>query len=194
MDQEEKTNFQAQTLLAALRKGDEQAFQQIYLHYWKELFAYAFNILRNQALCEDVIQDVFIAVWINRQDTQILNLKAYLYHAVRNKALSQLRKVKLTGLQQEVIEKLSLNESADQALHLKDIEQSIRQAADKLAPRCREIFFLSRFDRLSNQEIAQKLSISLRSVENQLSIALKYLREQVNDPRVSLFIILHFIK
>lgn len=169
-------------LVALFREGNKLAFTEIYNRYWKKLFNYTYNILNDRDLAEDVLQDVFTRVWDIRERTEIHNLKAYLFNACRNNAISKIRQARLTKFQEEMIESLSLRPEAEINLDFDDLRQTIDKAAEGLPDRCREIFYMSRIQHLSIQEIAEKLNISHRTVENQLGIALKHLRLSLSDP------------
>ncbi|TRX60618.1 RNA polymerase sigma-70 factor [Fulvivirga sp. M361] len=174
-------------LVALLAQGNRVAFNQVYDRYWKRLYGYAFNILRCPGLTEDVLQDVFLKIWENREITKITMLETYLFSATRNKAISLIRKTKFTDFQEKLIESLSLPPKAEQQLQWHDLKKEIELATDYLPPRCKEIFHMSRFEQLSIVEISENLGISNRSVENQLSLALKHLRKYLNKSSLIIF-------
>lgn len=166
--------------LNLLQEGNHVAFNQIYEHYWKRLYNYTYNILQDEGLAEDCLHDVFTNIWVKRSQLEIDNLKSYLFNACRNKAISLMRKVKFSPFQEEVVEQLGYLPEVESKLEMDDIENEIREATRSLPDRCREIFMMSRFEHLTIQEIAVRLNISTRTVENQLATALKHIRPEVS--------------
>jgi len=156
----------------------EKHFAQLYDQYWHMLYAFAFNILRNQQDTEDVIQNVFIDVWKRYDDVEIKYHKAYLYKAVKFQCAKKLQSKKFNEIQIENIEYAL--EDLDQFIseQSKDelLEKIDAKAKDILPERCLQIFKLRYYDNLSYKEIAQKLNISRNTVDNQISKALRLLR------------------
>ena len=175
-----------------IQKGDKKAFDYLYLEFWKPLFNYSFNILSDGQMVEDILQEVFLNIWTRSEKSNILNFKAYLFNAVRNKSISKLREVKFSELQEEIIEGLS-NESrtAEEHQEIEDKLELIVKAAEELPERCRQIFILSRIEYVPLTEISELLNISRRTVENQLTIAMKYIRQYVRESAVP--VVLYFL-
>jgi RNA polymerase sigma-70 factor (ECF subfamily) len=170
-----------QTLLSLLRQDDIRAFEEIYERFWERLYVAAIRLLEDEETSKDIIQEIFIDVWNRRATLQIQNLNAFLYQAVKFQIAKQLRKRPLNPIHLEVIAELKSTQSADTSLHLAELSAQIEQVITALPPRCQEIFRLSRFENLSNKEIAQRLNISLSTVENQIHIALKSLRSNLDN-------------
>ena len=168
-------------LIAYVQEGNKLAFDELYNRHWKKLFNFTFNIMHDASLTEDVLQEVFVKVWINREKSTIGNIKPYLFNACRNNAISKIRKAKWTSVHEEVLETLSLKPDIELKLNADDLKQEIDKATETLPKRCREIFYMSRFEHLSIQEISENLNISHRTVENQLSIALKHIRPYISN-------------
>ena len=171
---------------------DDRNFEDIYLKYFPRLlrFAQEYVIVREEA--ENIIQDVFMTLWERRDDLKIhISLASYLFILIKNRCIDHLRRKKHaeTGKKQmqeaftnEQQMKLYSLEALDPALISdSDIEQIINRAIDSLPPKCREIFILNKIDGKKYREIAQELNISLSTVENQMSIDLRKLREQLKD-------------
>lgn len=172
------TDDQLGELLSA---GNLLAFNEIYSRYWKKLYAYAHNILCDDTLVEDSLQEVFTNIWVKRSETKIENLKAYLFQSVKNNAITKLRKTRFTSFQEQVIENLSSTLRADVHVINEDLHNAIDLAMISLPERRRKIFCMSRFEHLSIKEIAEKLNISHRTVENQLSLATKQIKVSLSD-------------
>jgi len=168
-------------ILEELNGDDTLAFRQVYLNYWERLYIYAYNILENQKICEDLIQEIFLSFWKNRHKVEIENLKAYLYQSLRFQIFKHFRDQKTTLLNIEKFEQILKTNSIEESLDLDDLEASIHKHINELPRRCRDIFYLSRFENLSHKEIAEKFDISTRTVKNQITTALKHLRSQIKD-------------
>lgn len=156
------------------------AFNQMYNRYWKRLLAYSLNVVNDEALAEDILHDVFTGLWLKRKTLNISNLETYLFVSIRNKAISLFRRIQFTELDGHIIENLSLNPKIDEEINLGDLKSNIEQAANGLPNRCKAIFYMSRYHDYSNAEIASYFNISHRTVENQLSLALRHLRKTLD--------------
>lgn len=169
-------------LLARLSAGDELALTDIYHHHWQSLFVSAFNILKDKAACEDILQELFLQVWLKRESLEISSsLGAYLHTATRYQVFKYIRKA---SHREHLFEKLDLRlaePSAEKALQLKQLNEQIHAIVETLPEQCRIIYKLSREEYLSHKEIAERLNISTKTVENQLTIALRKLRVSLGD-------------
>lgn len=166
------------------------------LHY-QRLCSYAFSFLKDEDSCEDLVQDVFIKIWMNRQDLIGSDqLKFYIFSAVRNNCLTRLQKnkklhiVEMTDEEEgdEIIIKLDPDEATAEPTIL------IAKALDRLPPKCREVFLLSRISNLSYLQIADTLEISIKTVENQMGKALKILRIFARENRIYFLVAFCIIK
>lgn len=176
----ENTDFSQlpdETIISKMKNGNELAFTNLYNKYWKRLLAYTLNIVNDKGLAEDVLHDVFTNLWTNRKNLEISNLENYLFVATRNRSISLFRKVKFTELDEVIIGKLlPFSIEADANLIKDDLRNTIEEAIKDLPQKCRVIFYMSRYQQYSNEEIATHFNISLRTVENQLSVALRHLK------------------
>ena len=163
-------------LFYLMKDGNKLAFRCIYNRYWKRLIAYTYNILNDKGLAEDVLQDVFTNIWIKRKEINVTSLENYLFVSVRNKSISQFRKMKFTTVDDEIIHGLNLSEESSDVIEMDDLKHSIKIALEDLPSRCKEIFYMSRYENYTNEEIAEHFNITKRTVENQLSLALKHVR------------------
>ncbi|MBL0738710.1 RNA polymerase sigma-70 factor [Flavobacterium sp. GN10] len=157
-------------------EGSDAAFSIIFNRYWKKLYAYAFKIYKDEAICEDIVQEIFISLWKNASNTIILNLEAYLFRAVKYKIANQIRNLKFDQQHIEILESIPDPNLTINDLEYIDLERNINDQIDKLTPKCREVFLLSRMDHFTNAEIAAKLDLSIHTVEKHISNALKQLR------------------
>lgn len=166
-------------LLTLVKQGSYAAFTEVYSRHWDVLFGSAYNILRDRDACMDLVQDIFVWFWENRQQWELSSSRGYLLTAVKFKTANYIRNARSRGI---VIRELAVRETdhnESQALEVKQLEAFIKNISDHLPDCCREIFQLSRYDYLSNKEIAVKLEISEKTVESQITIALKRLREKL---------------
>lgn len=164
-------------LLQQLKKGNEAALDFIYRHYWEGLFFYSYHLLKDKQACEDLIQDIFVRLWANREQLDIqLSLRSYLYASCRY----ALYKVIRTGRVREdifdaIYERLH-TESPYENVEYKDLVERINTIVSALPPKCRDVYELSRNQHLSHREIAERLNISVKTVENHITKALKELK------------------
>lgn len=166
-------------LLAALRNGDERALDQIFHDHYAYLCRAVYRVLPDAVMAEDLVQEVFLELWRKRAQLNISqSLRAYLRRAAINRTLNYIRDQKLVVDDEAAMPiHLSSQESnALQQLQAEELEDHLKLAIDRLPERCRLVFGLSRFEGLSNKEIATQLSVSIKTVENQMTKALKLLR------------------
>lgn len=164
-----------QYLWQAVIDSDEHAFTELYQKHSSTLYIVAFKLIKNKETCEDLIQDVFVHLWLKRKRLQILNIKSYLYQAVKNKVIDLIRRKKIHVELSEVRE-LIANDRADTALLNKEIESALEKSMDELPEKCAQIMLLKKNHSLSNKEIAKQLDISPKTVENQTTIAIKKIK------------------
>lgn len=165
-------------LLSLLREDSEAAFTQIYYQYWKLLFAVAASKLDNVTDAEEIVQEVFADLWRRRRDIHIeQSLKAYLATAVKFQVYTMLAKKHREATRQEGSPAPdSWAMAPDEAFRQKELQAQLYQLTQELPDKCRLVYQLSREAGLSNKEIAAKLDISEKTVENQMTKALKRLR------------------
>jgi len=167
-------------LTELLKSDDDKAFTEIYQRYSNILYRFAWNILENEEECKDAVQEVFIWFWNNRRKLQIIALKFYLLAAIKHKLIRAIQKSKR---KEEIL--LKRNETSisymDNPLELMELKNFIIQFKEGLPPRAKEIFHLSREEYLSNKSIAEKMQISEKTVENQMTITLKKLKHSLRN-------------
>jgi len=169
-------------LIEGLGRRDKVIFDYIFNYYYSSLCAFAMQYLHDRDAVEDLVQDFFVTVWLEAPLIQIsTSLKSYLYAGVKNRCLDYGKHRKVTEKYNAFIRCAAENEddSFDHYFAESELRQAIEKSMSKLPPRCREIFELSRLKNLSNQEISDKLGISKRTVELQISNSLKILRKEL---------------
>jgi RNA polymerase sigma-70 factor (ECF subfamily) len=166
-------------LVGRLREGDERIFKFIFDQYYRPLTVFTLKYVPDVEEAKEIVQDFFVRLWSRHAELNIrFSLKMYLYQSVKNAALNYIETNKTA--QRRLGEYSAPLTSTDNALeHMMAAEQEemLMRAIDTLPQKCREIFVLSRMQRLSNKAIATQLDISLKTVEAQISIALKRLAE-----------------
>lgn len=163
-------------LLALIKKDDLAAFEIIYNKYWSKLYLSAYNILRDKHESEDVVQEILVNLWAKRATLNIMSLNAYLYSSIRYKIFKIIKSGKVMSEFFEEVEKLNIENEAESLMLEKDIARLLDQKVAQLPEKCRKIFILSRKEHLSTKEIAERLGVSPKTVENQITIAIKKLR------------------
>lgn len=167
-----------QSLAVKVRNSDNQAYRILFEYFWDIMAQYATAIVDNSDVAKDILQDLWLDYWKRRETIQTSNIKAYLYSALRNSCYKYIRDNKLSALQLEIVEFIDLQEEVYITEPNKNFLK-IKQSLSELPPRCREIFLLSRINELSNLEIAETFSITKKTVENQISTALKKIRQDL---------------
>lgn len=171
--------------IKSLSAAREQEFEQLFKEHFKSLYAYAFTILKNEAVAEETVQNVFYKIWEKKVPDSIqTSLKAYLYKAVYHESLNYLKHQKIKAQYHLHVMHQSKNNTdqlASRKMMVKELEERLRDALNALPQQCRTIFQMSRFDGLKYQEIADQLGISVKTVENQMGKALKQLRLKLID-------------
>lgn len=164
-------------LVLLIKEGDREAFAEIYNRYWEELLQLAFRVLKEKDSCMDILQEVFVWYWTHRESLNLNSVRAYLRVAVKYQVANYIRSAKVRQLYVQRTELLQLNDSyEDDQLEIKEFKSMLAGFTQSLPDRCREVFQLSRYENLSNREIADKLGISEKTVEMQITIALKRLK------------------
>ncbi|QNL49584.1 RNA polymerase sigma-70 factor [Olivibacter sp. SDN3] len=178
-------------LLKLIQIGDHQAFNEVYNRHWEMLYQFTYRMVQDRGLSMDILQEVFVWLWEHRQKLRVNVFKTYLSVAVRYKVANYIRhnKVKVLAFK-DITYKTTNYTSFTDMLDLKELQYIIQQFTDSLPNRCGEIFHLSRNEFLTNQEIAKKLDISEKTVENQITIALKKLRVHLANNNHLLFFFL----
>lgn len=182
-------------LIQRLQKRDEAAFEQVFKSQYKSLYAYAFTITGTEAAAEETVQNVFYKLWERAETLSIAGpVQAYLYRAVYNESLNYVKHQKVR-MQHRLFVQHRREESTgagSRSVQVKELEAKISLAMNELPEQCRTIFQLSRFEELRYREIADRLQISVKTVENQMGKALKLLRVKLADFLVLVMLFIQF--
>ena len=177
-------------------KMDKRAFEELFRSFFPSLVLFAQKYVPDQDTAKEIVHNVFINLWEKRKQVDTGSpLKSYLFTSVHNRCLNYIRDQKKFDKDDTIFQRLDSTDFSDgvDRLEEQELEQRIYDALQSLPEKCREIFMLNRFEGLKYAEIAQKLGISVKTVETQMSKALKILREKLIDylGMIILFILTH---
>ena len=191
-------NIQQQTsddrfLVIALKQDDKHAFTRLFHAYYKDLVLFGGTYIPEKSTCEDIVQNIFLKLWNDRKSLVIENsLKSYLLKAVRNYCLDELRHRRI--IDEHIAYELKSDsidiDTTENYILYSDLCRQLKNALEQLPPQEREVFEMSRLENIKYQEIANRLNISVRTVEVRISKALKQLRILLKDFYLLLFLFL----
>lgn len=164
--------------------GINAVFEKLFKTHFKALHAYAYTMVKDESSAEEIVQNLFLKLWEKKDDLIIhTSLKAFLYRSVYNECLNYIKhqQVKLKYQQHSAYTMKDESDHASSGLQVKELEQRLQEALNRLPEGCRTIFQMSRFEELTYREIADKLMISIKTVENQMGKALRILRLELVD-------------
>ena len=171
------------SLALELAQGNEKVFEIIFNKYYQALCVFSKQFLNDDELAEETVQNVFVKIWEKRFSISIdTSLEHYLFRAVRNHCFNELQHQKIKKrYAQKILEDAVVEIKTDEYFLEPNLKNEIEKALDLLPPKRKEIFRLSREEGLKYKEIAEQLDISVKTVEAQMGLALKFLREQLKD-------------
>lgn len=166
-------------LLEKVKTGDQKALEQLFERYFFSLCRFASSFVKQTDIAEEIVSDVFLNIWLKRNELNIhTNIKAYLFVAIKNQALNYLNKEKL------VFEELSVNTEAQDitlnegsSIELSETREEINAIIKELPPQRQVIFKMNKYEGLKYKEIADKLSISVNTVQKQMIEAVKFVSQ-----------------
>lgn len=163
---------------------DQQAYQDLFHLFYKPLLGFSNAFVRSPELSEEIVSDVFIRIWERRAQIQeVENLKVYLYVSTRNTALKYLlnkQKQASIALDDLQVELESQHHNPEQLLLTAELMNRVTQAINDLPPRCKMVYKLIKEDGLRYKEVAEILNISIKTIDNQLAIALRKIGKAIN--------------
>lgn len=164
-------------LIAAIRKGDYASYNKLFVRYYSRLCYYVYRLLTDQEDAEDVVQDLFLTLWNNRSKIEIEeNVSAYLYKMAKNLALNHIRtKANYRSLLENQQDTLSYYE--ENQLETEEFRIILYDCIDRLPERCKEVLLLHRVKGLKQKEIADQLSISVKTIKNQIWSSLQKIKK-----------------
>ena len=167
-------------LIEELKNGNSKAFRKLFDYYRNDLYKFSLSMVCSKDYAEEIVQDVFMKVWVKRETLNTeMSFKAYLFTITRNKNIKFLKKAANDRkLREEIFyKKQKFANSIDIYVREAELESIKKEALDKLSPRRREIFEMSRNENKSYEEIAAELGVSISTVRNQMSKSLEILRD-----------------
>lgn len=170
-------------LLQQVSKGNEEAFRQLFDAYKNKLYFYILKITESEDVAEDVVQNIFFKLWINRANLiQVQNLNAYLYRMSHNHAINGLKQMARETLALAEINKQEAKSynSADESVIHKDVQQLLNKAIEQLPTQQKLVFKMSWNQGLKQEEIAERLNISILTVKKHKGEALRKIRENIH--------------
>ena len=175
------SSYDEKGLLRLVAQGDMSAFEELYHRYWQSLFNSAYKRLKNIDQSKDVVQDVFTDLWGRKGTVEIENPSAYLHTAVRFQVYKRIAEGKITSAFTEPFETIATSPfEAEKNVAEKELAELAKTWLDSLPGKRKEIFLLYFVGQLSTKEIADKLNISQKTVQNQLGTAAKSFRRRIN--------------
>ncbi len=182
-------------LVAALKLDSHEAFVRIFRHYYPDLIMFASRFIPDMETCEDIVQEAFMKIWSNRKILEIrTSLRTYLISLVQNLALNELKHRKVKMLYQDKHHEMILALSAEEHMFYTELRSAINTLLANLDPAMRETYIMSRVQRLKYAEIAQRLNISVRTVEVRISKAVSYLQRNLSSFKSIILILLSLYK
>lgn len=164
-----------------MRSNPEACLQELYEDYYQYLVNSVYRMVPDQSIAEDMAQEVFMEIWKKRETLEFkTSVGAYLRRAVTNRALNYIRAQRIDfATEDDAIQIQSKEISSVKNLELEDLQGLIDSSIEELPEKCRLVFAMSRFEEMKYAEIAETLNISIKTVENHISKALKFLKTRV---------------
>lgn len=163
-------------LIVAIRQNDYGSYNTLFVRYYSSLCRYVYSILHDREDTEDIVQELFLNLWNNRKKIEITtNVSGYLYRMARNLTLNYVRDTKKHQRLSEYQELIPIYDEEDQ-LESEEFRIALYDCIDRLPARCKEVLLLHRIEGLKQKEIAEKLSISVKTIKNQIWSSLQHIK------------------
>lgn len=168
----------------------KEDFEALFRQHYSVLCSYANKFIDDIDASEEIVQDLFCNLWNNREKLEISSIKSYLFRAVRNSCFNLIKHINIREEYKTFNEsEIKLDEDKiDDNIDASELEVKIRETIELMPPERKKVFIMSRFEGLKYKEIAERQNISIKTVENQMGKAIKFLKEQLSD-----YIILAFV-
>ena len=183
--------FEEKSLFESIQKGNEHAFEELFHLYYGYLCAFANKLIEDEVAAEEIVQDFFVKLWDKREKLNIeSSVKNYLFRSVKNLCLNHIKHNNIkTAYARHVISEEANKDYGDNFVE-PDLAKKIEESIQSLPEKRRKIFRMSREEGLKYREIAEKLKISVKTVEAQMGVAIKTLREKLKDYNTFLFLLI----
>ena len=182
-------------LITAIKQGNKRVFEGFYKKYYKQLFAIAYRYTGQAQAAEEIVHDVFIKIWNKAGQLNVQqSMKSYLFKSVINSSLNFIKKEKMDAQKRLVYIKVQDESLGDQDRDAEEELLNRLEEALKLLPeKCRQVMFLSRFGKLKQQEIADQMNISVKTVKNHLTYGFQKMRQHFEKQKQFISILLIFL-
>lgn len=167
-------------LIELLREGDPLSFEILFQKYYVRFYNFVFNLTKNSQAAEDIIQNVFMKIWINRANLRPdQSIHNYIYVLSKREMLNHIRDRKAyVQVERLVMAEQPSEEVTDQSMALKELDERIRRFIADMPEQRRKVFLLSRYRGLTNKEIAEMMGLSARTVDRHINLALTSLKKE----------------
>ncbi|UMB59564.1 RNA polymerase sigma-70 factor [Lutibacter sp. A80] len=182
-------------LIQELKNGNDKAFNFLMETYYKNLCGYAYTLTNDKAFSEDIVQNVFVSIWTNKNNLKPnFSIKSYLFRSVYNEFIDQYRKNKpVINLEKKYLEALDIVvEKSDGEIN--ELIDLVNKEINKLPSKCKQIFLLNKKEGLTHIEIAEYLNISIKTIEGHMTRAFKILSKKLGKEFNSIFFLLFDFK
>lgn len=186
-------------LLEALERRDKKWFEVFYKQYYKQLFTVAYRYVGRSETAEEIVHDVFINIWNKAGQLNIqVSMKSYLFRSVVNSSLNYIKKEKADAEKQSAYLVVHHQDEAEEEDHSAEADEALlkglEEALTMLPEKCKQVMYLSRFGKLKQQEIADQMDISIKTVKNHLTYGFKKLREHLEKNKQLTAIMVLFLE
>jgi len=184
-----------QKVLRRMIRGEKKAFDIIFTHYHRKIYFYCLNHFYTKEEAEEIVQEIFVKLWLKKHSLQLdKNFEAYLFTIAKNHILNDLRKKlnQKASMEEYHLRKTQAQNYVDEEVMYNELENQVYDAINRLPEKRQEIFILSRIEGLSNKEIAEKLNISIKTVETQMKLALDYFKKVFSSRIINILLLLSF--
>lgn len=174
-------NLSDQKLFALVKEGNDLAFDTLFSRYWEELYSTVASFLSDTSVAQDIVQNLFIKVWMRREEIKNDNIAGYLFKAAKQESLLQLRKNKISQRVLDRVTHLIFAYDTEDQVNFSQFKEHFELGLNALPEKTQEVFRMSRMEHLSNREISDQLRISIKTVEYHISNALKHLKYNLRE-------------
>jgi RNA polymerase sigma-70 factor (family 1) len=177
------TDIHDNDILHLLDQDDAAAFRELYNRYWDKMYSAAYKRVKDSAVAEEIVQDLFADIWYRRRMLpDVISIRIYLYTAIHYKAINHIRKqIRRDNFEKHInLYHLDFDNSTEDHVIVNDLNARLQLEVNQLPLKCREVYTLSRNEYKTNKEIAQHLGISEKAVEKHITKALKRLKTSLN--------------
>jgi len=171
-------------IIGRIRQGDVQQFESLFRSSYVSLVRYAKRLIKDQDTAEEIVQDLFFRIWKERAKIRIeSSLNGYLFRSVHNRCLHHIEhnRIVIKHAEEMLSRPPESPENPSEILNYKELQAKIASILEKLPERCGKIFYMNRFEGLKYTEIAEKLSVSVKTVEANMGKALKEFRKELSE-------------